>query len=191
MWRQLPVVQKPWQGCQGKRYQELGLLEPLGAAAVHVGAAQGPGGSGPGVEGGPLAGVPDTGWLLGQVKVERNQDQDQVKVQGNQAKVKVERNQDQEQDAHLTRPAWGRESGQPCGSTIPPASGAGGVQAGPGGQRGGTPDCPAGPGGQLRLCGFAGTTWGVRHDLRQLVETTYSLSPIRMVKVWKDHCRTA
>ena len=125
------------------------------------------------------------------VKVERNQDQDEVKVQGNQAKVKVERNQDQEQDAHLTRPAWGRESGQPCGSTIPPASGAGGVQAGPGGQGGGNPDCPAGPGGQLRLCGFAGTTWGVRHGLRQLVETTYSLSPIRMVKVWKDHCRTA
>ena len=74
---------------------------------MHVGAAQGPGGSGPGVEGGPLAGVPDTGWLLGQVKVERNQDQDQVKVQGNQAKVKVERNQDQEQDAHLTRPHVG------------------------------------------------------------------------------------
>ena len=50
-----------------------------------------------------------------QVKVQGNQDQDQVKVQGNQAKVKVERNQDQHQDqdqdqhqdAHLTRPHVG------------------------------------------------------------------------------------
>ena len=90
---------------------------------MHVGAAQGPGGSGPGVEGGPLAGVPDTGWLLGQVKVERNQDQDQVKVQGNQAKVKVERNQDQDQDqdqdAYLTRPHLG--VGRAANHVAPPS----------------------------------------------------------------------
>ena len=51
---------------------------PLGAARLHAGAAQGPGGSRPGVEGGPLAGVLDAGWVLGQMKVERNQNQDQV-----------------------------------------------------------------------------------------------------------------
>ena len=107
MWRLLPDVQKPWLDCQGKRFREQCPLGPLGAARQHAGAAQGPGGSRPGVEGGPLAGVPDTGWLLGQVKVERNQGQDQVKVQGNQAKVKVERNQDQGQDAHLTLPYVG------------------------------------------------------------------------------------
>ena len=45
----------PGRGVQGKRYQELGLLEPLGAAVVHIGAAKGPGGSGPGNEGNPLA----------------------------------------------------------------------------------------------------------------------------------------
>ena len=48
MWRQLQVVLKPRQGCRGKRYQELHLLGPLGAA-------QGPGGSGPDVVGGQEA----------------------------------------------------------------------------------------------------------------------------------------
>ena len=77
MWRPLPVVHKPWLECQGKRFRE---RVPLGAARLHVGAAQGPGGSVPCVEGGPLAVVSGAVWLLGEVKVERNQDQDQVKV---------------------------------------------------------------------------------------------------------------
>ena len=63
MWRQLQVVLKPRQGCRGKRYLELHLLGPLGAA-------QGPGGSGPDVEGGQEAAWPGTGW--NQNQVERN-----------------------------------------------------------------------------------------------------------------------
>ena len=73
MWRPLPGVQKPWLACHGKRFRERRLLGPLGAALLHAGAAQGPGGSGPDVEGSPLAEVPDARWLLGQVKGERNQ----------------------------------------------------------------------------------------------------------------------
>ena len=122
MWRLLQGVQKPWLDCQGKRFREQDLLGPLGAARLGVGAAQGPGGSGPGVEGGPLAGVPDAEWLLGQVKVERNQDQDQVKVQGNQAKVKVERNQDQDQDQDARPPdPPPRGVGRVANSVAPPS----------------------------------------------------------------------
>ena len=39
MWRLLPGVQKPWQGCQGKQFR--GLVGMPGAALLHVGAAQG------------------------------------------------------------------------------------------------------------------------------------------------------
>ena len=56
---------------------------PAGAAGGSCSARRGgpgPGGSGPGVEGGPLAWVPDAGWLLEEVKVERNQDQNQLVV---------------------------------------------------------------------------------------------------------------
>ena len=35
------------------------------------------------------------------------------------------------------------------------------VQVGPGGQRGGNPDCPTGPGSRPRLCGRAEITRGV------------------------------
>ena len=35
------------------------------------------------------------------------------------------------------------------------------VQVGPGGQRGGNPDCPTGPGSRPRLCGCAEITRGV------------------------------
>ena len=82
MWRQLPGVQKPRQVSRGKQYRESGLLVMPGVASLHVGVAGGPGGSRPGIEGGPLAEVPGAGWKLEQVKVERIQ-----------AKVKVKRNQ--------------------------------------------------------------------------------------------------
>ena len=82
-----PGVQKPRQMSQGKRFWERGLLGTPGAASLHVGAAQGPGGNGPFVEGGPLAEAPGAGWELEQVKVERIQAK--VKVKRNQARVKV------------------------------------------------------------------------------------------------------
>ena len=43
MWRPLPVVQKPWLACHGKRFRERCPLGPLEAAQQHAGAAQGPG----------------------------------------------------------------------------------------------------------------------------------------------------
>ena len=70
MWRLLPVIQKPWQVSQRKWYREQGLLETPGAVSLHIGAAQGPGGNRPRVEGASLAMVPGAGW---------EQDQDQVK----------------------------------------------------------------------------------------------------------------
>ena len=68
---------------------------------------------------------------------------------------------------------------------------AGGGEAGPIGQQGGNPDSPTGPGGRLHQRGSAGTTLGVWHSLRWLVETTSSQSPIRKVKVCRLHCRMA
>ena len=43
MWRLLPVVQKPWQVSQGKRFWELNLLRMPGAVSQNIGEAQGPG----------------------------------------------------------------------------------------------------------------------------------------------------
>ena len=89
-------------------------------------------------------------------------------------------------------PQGGRGGGQPCDEAYPLTCGCVGiVQVGPGGQRGGNPNCPAGPGSRPHLCGSTGTMFGVWHCLRRLVETTSSRSPIRMVKVRKLRHRTA
>ena len=60
------------------------------------------------------------------------------------------------------------------------------VQAGPGGQWGGNPDCPTDLGSWLCPRACADTMLVMRYGLRQPVETTSSLSPIWMVKVWRD-----
>ena len=75
-----------WRVSRGKQFREQGLLGTPGLASLHVGAAWGPGGSRPSVEGGPLAEVLGAGWVLEQVKVERIQVK--VKVKRTQARVK-------------------------------------------------------------------------------------------------------
>ena len=81
-------------------------------------------------------------------------------------------------------PCGDRGGGQPCSAPSPTRVCFGGVQGWSAGHWGGNPNCPADLSRWLRLRGNIGTTLGVRHGLRWLVETTSSLAPIWMVKYW-------